>query len=181
MPGGELFRQKSIANSNFRNLLLGMSYELMRANGALIEYSSEILPDKTTKFIDEWESAVGIPDSCFDGSGDVEARRRAVLVKLFALGVQTSTDFITLAGLFGVTVVIYPGKDVFDAPALVPGVTFTTATEARFTIVVTFLLEAAQVFPYTYPIPFGSSEIAILECLFNKVRPANCQVIFQKV
>ena len=65
MPGGELFAAKSVYDSNFRKLLRGMAGELFRANGLLREYNDQIIPDRTEKFIDEWEKAVGIPDHCF--------------------------------------------------------------------------------------------------------------------
>ena len=179
MPGGILFTAKSIQDTNFRKLLRGMAGELFRANGLLREY--DILPDKTEKFIGEWESTLGIPDSCFTGTGTLDERRRDVLVKLAALGVQTDTDFEELGLLFGVEVNIKSGVEEITFPLTFPVLMFSTLTDARFTIVVEFMVEAANRFPLVFPIVFGSGEIAILECLFTKLKPANCDIIFQQV
>lgn len=180
MPGGALFASKSIQDSNFRKLILGMAGELFRANGLLREYSGEILPDETNKFLSEWESALGIPDTCFTGTGSNDERRRDTLVKLSALGIQTVQDFIDLAALFGITVTVTPGLDEIQFPLTFPVLMFSTETEARFTIVVNFSGTGISRFPYIFPLLFGSGEIAILECIFTKLKPANCNIIFQQ-
>jgi uncharacterized protein YmfQ (DUF2313 family) len=181
LPGGCLFASKAVSNSNFRKLLRGMAGELFRANGLLKEYSEQIIPDQTVKFIEEWESAVGIPDACFRGTGTLTERRRDILTKLAALGVQTSQDFVDLGTTFGVSVTVNSGLDEITFPLVFPIVMFNTVKEARFTIVVRFTVQAANRFPLTFPITFGSGEIAILECLFTKLKPANCDIIFQQV
>lgn len=181
LPGGDLFASKFKKGSNLRSLLRGMTCELFRANGFLREYSGNIVPDTTVKFIDEWESTLGIPDDCFSGSGDITERRRDVLTKLAALGVQTVQDFIDLAERFGVVVTVTPGIDEITFPLVFPIVMFTTEQEARFTIVIRFTIQADNKFPLTFPIIFGSGEIAVLECLFTKLKPANCDIIFQQI
>lgn len=181
LPGGDLFASKKIPNSNFRKLLRGLSWELFRANGLLREYNSEIIPDRTNKFLDEWESAVGIPDHCFTGTGTPDERRRDILVKLASLGVQTVDDFVDLADTFGIEVQILSGRDVIAFPLIFPVPMFTTLREARFTIIVNFTTQSDNVFPLTFPIVFGSGEIAILECLFRKIKPSNCDIIFRQV
>ena len=181
LPGGCLFASAHVDSSNFRKLLRGMAGELFRANGLLKEYSEQILPDQTIKFLDEWEQTLGIPDDCFSGTGTLNDRRTAILTKLAALGVQTADDFVELAAVFGITVQVLSGIDAISFPIQFPGLFFNTAREARYTIFVVFTVPAANRFPYTFPIVFGGSAIAILECLFNKVRPANCQVIFNQI
>lgn len=181
MPGGILFASKSIHDSNFRKLLTGMAGELFRANGYLKSYNDEIIPDQTVKFIEEWESALGIPDSCFKATGTIIERRRDVLVKLAALGVQTSDDFVALALTFGITVTINSGIREIAFPLVFPVIMFSTLKEGRFTIIVRFTDQSANRFPLVFPITFGSGEIVILECLFTKLKPANCDIIFQQV
>lgn len=181
MPGGELFASKSVQDSNFRKLLRGMAGELFRSNGLLREYSSEVLPDQTSKFLDEWESALGIPDECFSGTGSNEERRRDILVKLASLGVQTAQDFVDLAAIFGVTVEIVPGSDSGVFPLIFPVLVFGSAEEARFTIIVNITVTPESAFPYTFPIPFGTSEIGIIRCIFEHLKPANCNLIIQQV
>jgi len=181
MPGGVLFTAKSIQDSNFRKLLRGIAGELFEVNGLLREYSGEILPDQTSKFLDEWEMALGIPDDCFSGTGSLDERRRDVLVKLASLGVQTATDFIELAALFGIAVDVIPAIDEITFPLTFPIPMFDTEKDARFSIFVRFFDDQANSFPLTFPFTFGSGEIGILECLFGKIKPANVNLIFQQV
>lgn len=181
LPGGELFASRSIRDSNFRKLLRGVAGELFRANGLLREYSPGIIPDETTKFIEEWESALGIPDSCFSGVGDINSRRLAVLTKLASIGVQTAQDFVELGATFGVTVQVRSGAENGVFPLVFPVILFDSAKDARFTLIITFVVTAINRFPFTFPFIFGDTGIGILECLFTHLKPANCDIIFEQV
>lgn len=181
LPGGRLFASKAVNGSNFRKLLRGMSGELFRSNGLLKEYSEQIIPDQTVKFIEEWESTLDIPDGCFLGTGSIDVRRRDILTKLAALGVQTAQDFIDLAAIFGVTVTIVPGPTPQFFPFTFPFVLSGSPKEIRFTIFVEFTVEEDSRFPLRFPFIFGDELIAILECIFNRLRPANCNVVFTQV
>ena len=178
MPGGVLFESKSIKDSNFRKLLRGIAGELFSANGLLMDYNNNIIPDETEKFIGEWESALGIPDDCFSGSGTDEERRRDILAKLAALGVQTAEDFESLALLFGVVADVGAGIDEITFPVIFPVPMFTTETDARFTITVRFAGIESPTFTLTFPILFGSEIVGLVECLFGKLKPANCDLLF---
>lgn len=167
-PNGDLWKGKVIESTNMYKLFRGISQENLRAENYLKTLQDEFIPDKTEVFIDEWERVLGIPDDCFNGEGDLETRRRNVLIKLASLGVQTVDDFQDLANLFGVTAIVYPGE---EAP--------TTPPVPKFTIVVEFVTTSG--FPFTFPFTFGDDTIAILECLFKKLRPANCDVVFQQI
>jgi len=184
LPGGKLFRIKNFKNSNFRNLLIGLAGELFTADGYLRSYSQEILPDQTVLFIDEWEKALGIPDDCFFGNGTLDERRRDILVKLASSGIQTAQDFVDLAALFGVSVIVKAGVDG-SVPTLFP-MTFPLLfsgdiTHLRFTIIIQFTVLDTSRFPLYFPFIFGSELIVTLECLFNKLRPANCALIFEQI
>ena len=181
LPGGLLFASKSVQSSNFRKLLKGMSGELFRSNGLLKTYNDEIIPDQTVKFIDEWENTLGIPDDCFRGTGTIDERRRDVLVKLASLGIQTKQDFIDLAALLGVAVTVESGSRRGTFPLVFPVVFFDSVKAARFTIIITFTVEPANRFPYTFPFVFSGEVIAILECLFNKLKPSNCKLVFVQI
>ena len=177
MPGGSLFASKNIADSNFRKLLLGMAGELFRSNGYLKSYSEEMLPDETNLFLGEWESALGIPSGCFVGTGTNDERRRDILTKLAALGVQTVNDFESLALVFDKVVTVtslseesFPPFDVSFNPVGLPG--------ARFIIVVEGVDLVGDVPPYDVPFNLGVGE-SILECLLRRLKPANCEIIFR--
>lgn len=183
LPPGLMFTGGKVEGTNLRKLLIGLGEELFRSEDLLKQYTEEYLPDCTVLFLDEWESALGIPDDCFLGTGTNDERRRDILTKLASLGIQTAQDFVDLAAIFGITVEVKGGVEVGNVfPFIFPMlIFFNNAKEARFTIVVTFIVEAANKFPLEFPIPFGDSLIALLECLFNKLKPANCDMIFRQV
>jgi len=181
MPNGRLFEAKKINDSNFRELLKGIGGELFTAEGYLISLDQEYLPDQTVLFIEEWESALGIPDDCFSISESINDRRKNIIIKLSSLGVQTATDFEDLGDIFGVSVTVSSGIDFMTFPLVFPWLLFSSEKDARFTIVIDFTVQGASEFPLTFPFIFGTSEIGILECLFNKLKPANCKIIFRQV
>lgn len=181
LPGGDLFVSKKIEGSTFRNLLSGLACELLNAEAYLKVLQQEFIPDQTVAFLSEWEKALSIPDDCFDGEGTDDIRRRDILAKLASLGVQTVEDFEALALIFGIVVNVESGiasNETF--PLTFPVIFPLDDAEARFTIIVQFTTTAG-VFPYTFPITLGDDSIIILECLFNKLKPANCQVIFRPI
>lgn len=173
LPNDRLFSAKKIEGTNLRSFLKGLSWEFMKTQALLSELPDEYLPDTTTKLISEWESMLGIPDECFKANGDVNERRRDILIKLASLGAQTGADFEEIAGLFGLSASVTPGLD--------SGEVFGGGdTEARFTIVVDVMAEVVDGFPYSYPLPFVSTSTALMECVLNKIKPANCNVLVRE-
>ncbi len=171
MPNGPLFEAKKISNSNFRKLLRGFAGELFTAEGYIKTFDDEYSPLTTNLFLDEWERAVGIPDSCFKGDGDNNERRTHILTKLASLGIQTVADFVTLGSTFGKTITVEALDTMASPPVTV------TYSNARFTLVITGAGLVSGLPPYDIPHTPGSSE-SVLECLFNLIRPANCKLIF---
>lgn len=178
LPNGRIFAAKNEVNTNLRNFLNGLSVELFRVDEQMNLMSEDYDINLTVQFIGQWESAVGIPDTCFDGTGTLETRRQNILAKLAMMNLTTAQDFIDLAALFGVVVTITPGAVVGTFPMIFPLLLFDTAKEAKFTMIVEFETEL-ETFPLTFPIPFGESIIGLVRCLFNKLRPANVQIIYQ--
>jgi len=103
-----------------------------------------------------------------------------VVAKLTA-AVQTATDFEELAALFGLTVEVISGIAGAGFPYVFPLLFFESVKESRFTIVVKVTDELTGGFPYAFPLVFGNGILDILQCFFNKLKPANCQVIFIEV
>lgn len=180
MPNGRLFEAKTVQDSNFRQLLRGLSGEIFTAQGYLTTLEQEYLPDKTTLFLSEWEQALSIPDDCFSGEGTNDERRRDIVVKLSSLGVQTASDFEALALIYGVAVEVTSGYDAITFPLTFPIPMYDTAADSRYTIIVRFTDQAPNKFPLVFPFIFGSSDIAIIECLFMKLAPENCNVVFKQ-
>ena len=167
LPNGKMFEAKNIKDSNFRDLLRGLAGEMFNAQGYLCTLENEYFPDLTTLFIVEWERALAIPDGCFLGPANpdgIQGRRRDVVVKLAALGVQTLLDFEALADTFGVDVNIQTGYDGgFFFPADFPMVFITSEVDSRYTVIVRFI---------------NASPLQdLVQCLFEQLIPDNCQLI----
>ena len=181
LPDGRTFEAKNIEGSNVKQLTEGLSGQNKAAQDFICTLENEYIPDITTLFLDEWEQALGIPDDCFAGTGTDDDRRRDILTKLSALGAQTVEDFENVAEILGVEVEIFSGIDgIMVLPfTLGASIFFGDITSARYTIFVNITLPDR--FTYIFPIKFGSEVISLLECLFNKMKPANCQVLFSGV
>lgn len=170
LPGGPLWESALIPDTNLNALLLGLSGVLLDVQSFMLVYNSEFIPSQAgTSFLENWEQAVQIPDDCFPGPDepDREIRRLHVLVKLASLGVQTSDDFVALAVILGFTAVTV--KSGIDEGIAEP--------EGQFTIVVKLPDEGVG-FVYSFPLVFQSTQTTIVECLFTKLKPDNCAIIF---
>jgi uncharacterized protein YmfQ (DUF2313 family) len=178
MPGGRVFAGKNRGEATLRKYLSGLAIELFRIDEQMNLMSEDHDITKTTQFIEQWESAVGIPDDCFLGNGTLIERRRDVLAKFAKMNLTTDQSFIDLAALFGITVTITPGGDEYVFPLSFPISLIATQKEARFTMVVRFPGES-EVFPLAFPIAFGFPAINLIKCLFNKSKPGNVQIIYQ--
>lgn len=189
LPSGRVWGAKAVAGTVTRQLLEGLAIEMIRSNDLIERFKTQILPDLTTDFLTEWEQAVGIPDDCFGGTGTLDERRGDLLIKLVSLGVQTADEFIALAALLGVSVLItQPGSaqtftyTFLDTEEDAPSVTgrFELGHSdiiTKFTMIVTFVdLPRATRFPYTFPLTFLTREVGIVECLFERLKPANVKI-----
>jgi len=172
LPGGRGFEAKNINDSEFRKLLRGVSHELFNAQGYLAELEGQYFPDKTEDFISEWERALKIPDDCFPGTGSLTERRRDITVKLASLGVQTAADYVRLGGLYGIPLTVSPLSDENPLP---PGV---SVVDARYMTVITGPVLVGNFPPYEVPFFLSAGE-TVLQCLFKKLDPANCGLLYR--
>ena len=185
LPGGDLFAAKNEPSSVLRRLFTGLAVEIKKAEDTMNEVTFQHDINCTTDLINEWESALGIPDECFPGTGSIDIRRQHVLIKLSSLGISTAKGFVDLAALFGFTALVPSGATYGIFPLGFPIAFFQYPQDARFTLYV--FLDSAnvpEVFPFEgprFPIPFFDNVSNIVECLIRKLAPANVHVIFQYV
>jgi len=181
LPGGELYRAKNIENSNFRNFLAGICQEIIRAENKIKKLADQYYIWATEELIAEWESAVGIPDSCLNNTGTLDLRRKQVIAKLALMNTQTRQDWICLAAFFGYTINIYNGKLFGGFPCRFPVLLAKNAKQLYFTIAVEFIgvnpPENSQ-FPGRFPFLLGGDESFFLRCIFYKMKPAQCDIVF---
>lgn len=188
LPSGRIWTPKLLRGSNLNGLLRGLAPTFRAKDHYLQRYVEQSVPNETEDYLEEWEAALGIPDPCVPLETDPDKRRRNIEIKLAVLsGVQTAADFEYLASLFGLTVVVNAGIDhvsVADGgyetktPTLDIPTDIASVAAARHTIVVVESLPAAVEFDYEWPIPFSTGEQLQMRCLFETLKPANCQIVY---
>lgn len=178
VPQGKLWRAKNIVNSKIRDLLTAFGASNKRQEEALNDFWQEVFIGTTDEFIDDFEKALGIPDDCFTGTGTLEERRTQAQLKLVSLYVVTEQDFIDLAAILGFTITIEQPIKTAIFPYVFPFV-LPDAKGIRFTWIVRGVNVATAGFPYIFPFVFPDlSNQNILQCLFNRLKPANTSLQF---
>lgn len=175
----DLHCAKNVEGSNLRKVLIGLASEFLRFRAKVDEVYDEYDANQTTNLIEEWEKTVGIPDDCFGNTGTIEQRRMNVLLKLAGVNATTATQFENIALVLGFTVIVTSGVDESTLPQTLPFI-LLNGSEAPYIIIVdTINIPPPSVLPQTLPFILGASEIDILRCLFEKLKPANTKVIFK--
>lgn len=176
----KFFSAKNVTDSKLRKLLIGLALEIGRAEGKFQEISDEYDITKTSLLLEQWESALGIPDECFPVSSTNDQRRKNIQLKLTALGVSTKEGFEALAETLGFSVEVLPGNDALTFPYTFPFI--MTDVNSKWIMVVNApASQATSTFPYIFPFNFGIDSTQILQCLFSKLAPAPVQVLFNFV
>jgi uncharacterized protein YmfQ (DUF2313 family) len=182
LPVGRVWDRSFDPESNLYKLLLGLSYEFFRIELLYKILAGELDIHQTVELISEWEKSVGLPDECMNIQGTVEERRAQVLQKFTNLGgVQTAEDFKRVAAIFGYDIEVIPAAPGSTFPMIFPFKFWPDGAYAHHTMVVELPedLADAQVFPYAFPIVFADALPSFIECIFNKLAPANVRVIFK--
>lgn len=181
MPGGRPFFAGRMEGTKLRSLFLGLAVETARVEGLLNEITYEHQIDQTTLLIEEWEAALGIPDSCFGIDVPLEQRRKQVIYKLGA-GIQTEADFVEFASYLGYDIEVTPGRDIgfFPFTLKFPIQFYDYPQTARFYMHVTIYSdEFPNVFPLEYPIVFGPGLETAIVCLLHHIIPVNVSLTYE--
>lgn len=174
-----LHEAKNRDGSTLRKILIGLASEWLNFRSKINEVSNEYNPKTTTKLIEEWEQFVGIPDDCIPVASTIEQRRLNVLLKLAGINATTEKQFKNIASILGYNIEVSNGVSTSTFPLTLPFLLISEAS-APFTIVIT-LPSSIQPngFTLTFPFTLTSQQPAILDCLFNKLKPANTQLFFR--
>ena len=174
-----LHEAKNREDSTLRKILIGLASEWLNFRSKINEVSNEYNPKTTTQLIEEWEQFVGIPDNCIPVASTIEQRRLNVLLKLAGINAATEKQFKNVASILGYNIEVSNGVSTSTFPLTLPFLLISEAL-APFTIVIT-LPSSIQPngFPLTFPFTLTSQQPAILDCLFNKLKPANTQLFFR--
>ena len=179
LPNDRLHALKNKEGSNLRKVLIGLAAQWGVFRDSINEVYDEYNPNNTTALIEEWETFVGIPDSCISNTGTLEQRRLNILLKLSGINATTKKQFETIALTLGYTVVVETGIETSTFPLTLPFILLSAAA-APFTIVVTLPASVAPSgFPLTLPFTLASYAPSILNCFFEKLKPANTNIVFR--
>jgi len=174
-----LHEAKNREDSTLRKILIGLASEWLNFRSKINEVSNEYNPKTTTKLIEEWEEFVGIPDDCIPVASTIEQRRLNVLLKLAGINATTEKQFKNIASILGYNIEVSNGVSTSTFPLTLPFLLISEAS-APFTIVITLPSSIKPSgFPLTFPFTLTSQQPAILDCLFNKLKPANTQLFFR--
>lgn len=174
-----LHEAKNREDSVLRKVLVGLASEWLNFRSTLNDVVSEYNPNNTTSLIEEWEAFVGIPDSCISVASTLEKRRLNVLLKLAGINVSTAKQFKNVAAILGYSIEVSNGVDTSTFPLQLPFLLISQAS-APFTIVITLPISLKPVgFPLTFPFTLTEAQPQILNCLFNKLKPANTKLFFR--
>jgi uncharacterized protein YmfQ (DUF2313 family) len=181
-PRGRLFQSVNIEESNLRKLLIGLSFEIARIEEKISKdvYEAYFINEGNDGLLEEWESAIGIPDDCFSIEGLTRDERiNNVLIKLSMSGIITEEDYEDLGTLLGVEVKVQQGGNVVPFPLTFPSI-FASTADAAFMIIIQLpaTLAPTSVFTFTFPFTFADGGNSLIECIFNKIKPANVKLTF---
>jgi uncharacterized protein YmfQ (DUF2313 family) len=180
MPVGRVWESTFDPLSNMGKLIRGFGVEIYRLEVLTQKISNEIDINQASELLEEWERSVGLPDSCFFTNISIEERRKQVLQKFSNFGgVQKAEDFVRVAAIFGFNIQIITGLKPGGFPLEFPITFFEDTKAAVHTIFVEMLgiIEGDIFFPLPFPIPFSLGGKSFLQCIFDKLAPANTQVI----
>jgi uncharacterized protein YmfQ (DUF2313 family) len=173
---------KSLEGSNIYKVLFGLAAQFIVFRDMADRLYEEYDPSVTTDLIAEWETFVGIPDSCISNTDSLDQRRKNILLKLMGIEATTAKQFKDTAEAFGysnITVEPAAESSATTFPYTFPIVLLSEA-ELPFTIIVTMEEKyQPQVFPLTFPITLSDPGPTILSCLFEKLKPAHTKIIFR--
>jgi len=183
LPDGEFWQAKYDTRSTLYKLLFSMGLELLRIEQGLNYTYDELHITNCQDMITDWETEYGMSGGCFDSairSGTLEERIENILIKISADGTNTAEQFENIAAKLGVNVKVYNGTEpeIFTFPFTFPVFLSDTVRNTRYIIYVQWLDQQPSVFPFTFPITFGTLAQSILICFFNKLKPANCKIIY---
>jgi len=179
LPHRIVWVAKNTEDTNFRNLLVAVGLEISRLEQAQNELYCETQLETTSKLIDEWEEEYGINGGCLDGYGTtIQERIDAIKLKISLNGTTTAEQFEAIAETLGIDITVIAGWNKATFPFTFPIYFFENLKYARFTMVVDMSQTLTGGFPFEFPFFFSESNIAVMKCLFSKLKPSNVRIIY---
>lgn len=181
MPDGKVWQAKAINDTNLRGLVVSTAYPFNLVQAKIEEFICEFDIRTTTKFIDEWEESVGLPDDCFgaDTDTDIQSRRNAVIERYKKEAIVTLAEMQAYVdAIFGVgEVTLYNGTEYYSFEREFQG-SFLGNTNEKF-IIVAEVLTQGNLFERNFEDTFtGALDTVKINCVLRRVVPANVLILF---
>lgn len=161
-------------------LLSGLSVELARVDGRAWQIAEEADPRTVAELFADWERVAGLPDACavaFGGTQTMAQRRAALVGRLATLGGQSPAYFIALAASIGYAITITE----FRAQTVEDDVTYALYDSTwNFAWQVNSALNTINeiTVDMTVEDPLAAWGNALLECVINRLKPAQTTVLY---
>jgi uncharacterized protein YmfQ (DUF2313 family) len=180
MPTGALWTAVGEDDSQMRQVLAGLAPTLERLQAAGYDLLRELNPETTTNLLTEWEAEYGLPDACMPPATTLQQRRDRVLGRIRELGGQTKAYLITVAAAYGYAITITENR------YLRAGTGFRAGQAANgeahlLSFTVNYPSQAVQRFRAGNSRagdPLVSFDNDTLECIINRIKPAQTFVFF---
>jgi len=167
-------------DSDYSALLSSFAEGLVRIDAYIESYFNELDPRTATQLLPEWERLLSLPDSCTAVNPTLQQRREAAHAKYVMRGGQSKAYFIELANQLGYQITITTYKPFITGVSRC-GSRLSPA-ECRFIWRVN--VPGKRVLPFrTGTSATGEKLIKVvsateLECMFNKLKPAQTDLFF---
>jgi uncharacterized protein YmfQ (DUF2313 family) len=173
LPTGNAWKKSFDFNDPFGKLFYSLGVEFRRFQVLEQTFYNEMNPDKAVELLENWETSLGIPNTCFNNQIATIKDRQIQVNQVFSKfgGVQTNADFVRVAMAFGISIVTESGESEGS---------IVDDTERAHTLfhTIQYSVLPNDFFPIPFPIPFRTSSSEFLPCLFDMIAPATVQNIF---
>ena len=148
----------------------------LRANNLLVD----AFPSTSVELLTEWESALGLPDSCAGEAPTLQARRAQVIARFAGTGGQSIADITAYALNLGFVITITeftpPRAGTLRAGQAVTGADFVFAWRVNAPLVTSFAFRAGTSAAGEALTSIGNT---VLECELKEIAPAHTTVFFK--
>ena len=161
-------------------LLAALATELARVDGRAMQLVEEADPRTVAELFADWERVTGLPDACavaFGGDHSMSQRRAALVGRLTTMGGQSSAYYVGLAAALGYAITIsefseHSVNDNVEHPLYGAAWNFAWQVNAALNTVTEFTIDS------TVDDPLATWGNALLECVINRLKPAQTTVLF---
>lgn len=167
--------QQAVQTQTLMGLAPTYERNTSRANYLLVD----AFPGTTYELLPEWESTLGLPDPCADGSPSVQQRRAQVVARLANSGGASAAYFIQFAANLGYSVSVESYTPARAGQARCGDADYSEAWAHAWAIDLPLsTVTYAQANRSAAGDPLASWGNAVIQCEMNAIKPAHTVLLF---